>query len=212
MAAPTRCFSVTPISCFFESYFTVDHPDRAPCNTITFIESDTSPDHKHIVAWLEGGVVQLELRDHVLASFTTATPGITATWVCPRFDHRATTQSIHLYTVEGGAVYVRKSTTGIGGFGARALIAATGSTVTACHGLNRINYVYWLDGTAVKGRRYDAAGNALEAAFTAIATVDAIAPAATCAPIKAGGHRVILWYVSAGVKTFKTSIDGITFV
>ncbi len=211
MAAPARCFDLTPEACFFESYFTLQHPDRAPCDSIVALSSDNSLDRKHWVGWIEGTTVHLEFRDHALNQFATSDPGISATGLCVRFDRGAGVQKLFLWTIEGGALYFRESSTGLPGFGGSTLVSGAADAVTACVGQNRLRYVYWLDGTDIKGRRYDAAGNAIEAAFVAISGVDAVAPSATCWPQGGGKHQVVLDYESGGVKVFKVSADGVTF-
>lgn len=212
MPGPAKCFSTAPITCFFESLYTLDHMDRPPCSSIDALSADTSPDLKHVIGWIDGPTVHLEFRDAALNQFDATMFAITATALCVRFDREATVQKLYLWTVEAGSLYFRESSTGLAGFGGSTLVSGAAASVTSCVGQNRIRYVYWRDGTDIKGRRYDAGGNALEAAFVAIAGVDAIDPAATCSPIKGGGHRIVIDYVAGGVKVFKKSIDGITFV
>lgn len=180
-----------------------------------YISSDVGLDNTHYVAWINGdGNVEATVLDHALNELYSTDLGFVATWLHIKVDKTSKDQRLRLYTIESGAVKVRRSTDGGKTFSAATTIAASGAYVTAEIALDGTELVYWVDGAAIKGRRYDRGLNALEAEFTAVASgVDAsTAIAATHRDVAGNKWRVVLWYISGGARTFKTSADGKTFV
>lgn len=175
------------------------------------ISADVGLDKRHVIAWIRSdGSVVVGIEDHALSHIDQTVLGFTADAVHIKIDRASNPQRIHLYTVESGSVYVRESVDGGRVFGS-GLLVGTGTQVTAEIALNGTEYVYWIDGSDIKGRRYDRAQSALEAEFTAVAGVDNVAPAVTAFPVGQGKQRLVLRYVVGGVRLAKTSTDGITF-
>lgn len=177
-----------------------------------YLSADVGYDKTHVVAYLnDDDNVEVSIEDHALNEIAVYDQGFTATDVHVKIDRRRQPYRIRLYTVEAGTVYVRESEDGGQTFAA-AVSIGTGTRVTADIAVDGLEYVYYYAGGAIKGRRYDRAGTALEAEFTAIATADDDGVAVTAYPIAGGKHRLVLRYVVGGVKTSKYSYDGITFI
>lgn len=178
---------------------------------VVAITADVGLDKRHVVAWIrKDGNVMVGVEDHALTVIDQTELGFLAEAIHIKIDRSSNPQRIHLYTVESGSVYVRESVDGGRVFGA-GLFVGTGTQVTAEISLNGTEYVYWISGADIKGRRYDRAQSALEAEFTAVAGVDNVAPAVTAFPVGQGKQRLVLRYVVGGVRLVKTSTDGITF-
>lgn len=175
------------------------------------LHSDIGLDKRTILVWRDGDDhVRVRIRDHNLTTIADIDTAIEADDCNVAIDRQAHPSTVLLLTVESGSVYVRVSTDGGFTFGTGTLIG-TGTMPAADIGLNGIRYVYWYDSGAIKGRRYDRAGTALEAAFTAIASSDNNTFDVTVLPIAGGVNRVVIDYVVGGVLSRMTSQDGVTF-
>ena len=74
-----------------------------------------------------------------------------------------------------------------------------------------LHYLYWVDGTAIKGQVRDNAGNVVVSTFTAVASgVDDQGIDADYSIGQGGAFRVGLWYTASGTLTQVTG-DGVTF-
>jgi hypothetical protein len=138
-------------------------------------------------------------------SLTTADTGIAADWVAIRWTAK---DELIFWTEEAGSV---KQRTWTGSFSVATTIA-TGKKPAACIAQRGLRYIYWIDGTAIKGQIRDSQNNIVVSAFTAIASgVDDNGIAADWSPSQAGGFSVILWYTASGSLTQAVSTDGQTF-
>jgi len=178
--------------------------------TIHGLTSDVGLDKRHVTAYSDGAQIHVVTEDHALNQVNISDLGFDADEVFIRIDKRSSPQRFRLWTVTGTTIEVRTSTDGCATFGV-ATSVGTGTRVTADIALSGTEYVYWYDGGDIKGRRYDRAENALEAAFVAIASVDDEGISATVLPIAGGAERVVLRYVTGGVRTTAVSQDGVTF-
>lgn len=174
------------------------------------ISSDVGLDKRHVIAYSDGVQVHIATEDHALNQVNVSDLGFNADEVFIRIDRRSSPQRFRLWTVTGTTIEVRTSTDGCATFGSPSTVGS-GEKVTADIALSGTEYVYWLDGTDIKGRRYDRAGNALEAEFVAVAGVDDEAISVTVLPISEGVERVVLRYVAGGVRMVATSQDGVNF-
>lgn len=117
-----------------------------------------------------------------------------------------------LLAVDSGSVTYYKSTDGGATFTSIASLGA-GTKVGIVADANGNQYLYWTDGTNIKGQIRDAAGNVVEATFTAVSGVDSGSDVAADSSISTGSawRVVLMCYVSAALTT-KTSVDGKVFV
>ena len=114
----------------------------------------------------------------------------------------------------GGAILARESTDEGRTFGVSTTIAATGSKpAVEISELDGRRSYYWINGTAIKGKIYDAKGNVLEAEFTAVASgVGDFGIAVRERIIEAGRRTVTLTYIDSGNNVVNVeSDDGVTF-
>lgn len=180
----------------------------------TWIASDVGLDKRHAVAWGDGTNTTVRIEDHNLGQVIETELAIASTAGDIRIDRTSSPSRIRLHTVEGGSIYVRESTDGAVTFGS-AELRGTGEAVTAPISLSGIEYEYWIEDTGsqfdIKGQRYDRAGNSLESEFTAWADVDNAGVTASVHPTSEGKQRVVLRFFAGGVRTAKTSQDGVSF-
>ncbi len=138
------------------------------------------------------------------------TTPIVCDWCCIRYM-AGRDNKLYLWTEESGTVYQRTSTDEGKTFTVSTSIA-TGSKPCAVITRDNLVMVYWIDGTAIKGRIYDAAGTLLEATFTAVASgVDDKGIACDERVLQGGKRQIVLWYVASGTLTAVYAYDGKTF-
>lgn len=181
-----------------------------PEPSANWISSDVSTSKLHIVAIGQEGDVRLILQDHELLEVFGTDHSIGADWGSVCFDKTTNPLSIWLFTEISGEIFAQKSTD-CGQTLSSATKIGDGMKPDACISLSGIQFVYWFDGTDIKGRRFDRAGTALEAAFTVVSGADEDGLACTIATIAGGISRVVLRYFVGGSLTTKTSVDGINF-
>lgn len=179
------------------------------------ISADVGLDKRHVVAYLDAnGEVAIRIEDHVLSLIELVETGIAADDLEIRIHKYKVPNEVRLYTVESNVAFRRISRNGGRTFGAPVSLG-TAMNVTACIGFGGTEFVYRIDGSGpydIVGRRYDPNGTALEAEFVAVSGVDNAGLAATVAPIRRTGNRVVLRYLLGGALTSKSSRDGITFI
>lgn len=140
--------------------------------------------------------------------------GITASDVHVRYDRMGGAQTLHLLTVQSGAVTLNTSTDDGQSWSAD-LTVGTGAT-KACIEISEydgLRYVYWINTNAIKGRIYDASGNTLESEFTAVASaVGDYQIDARERVIEDGRRRITLCYIdTSNAVQVVESDDGMTF-
>jgi hypothetical protein len=89
---------------------------------------------------------------------------------------------------------------------------ANGVKPTFIIGRDGNRYIYWIDGTAIKGQITDRADTVLQASLTVVASgVDDECIAVDEDVTNGGNRRLVLLDVESGSLTQRTSDDGITF-
>lgn len=89
---------------------------------------------------------------------------------------------------------------------------ATGKLPAICESSKGLNYLYWVDGSDIKGLIQSRGGTVLKSAFVAVANVDSGTGVAVDESYKqARVWRMGMLYSKGGVLTYATSTDGITF-
>lgn len=124
--------------------------------------------------------------------------------------HKDGTARIRLCYEDGGSLYHRISYDGLVWGSASA--GVTGEFMISVPLDDRGYFLYYLDGTDIKGEEYDAADNMIGSAFTAVAGVDAdsVFDAFESSPGQSG-WRICLWCLIGTVRTLKISVDGRVF-
>ena len=138
------------------------------------------------------------------------------TWPCVRWEKRASRPRLWLLSIGSasgsGAVKLRYSNDE-GATWNMVTLDATGTEDTLVETEHGLKYVYYrqIDGS-IKGQILDAQNNVVKTEFTAIASgVDDTGIDADDFQVGGGEWRVGLLYMSAGVPTYKSAQDGITF-
>ena len=90
---------------------------------------------------------------------------------------------------------------------------ASGAKPCIIVGRDGTRYIYWIDGTAIKGERTDRADNILETGTVVVASgVDDECISADEDVYNGGNRRIILIDVESGNLVERKSDDGMTFV
>jgi hypothetical protein len=166
----------------------------------------------HAAAYVDNsGNVLIRKSDNGLAFSTVNTLALSATSCAIRIDRQSTDQKIYL------VVEINKS---IKLYSAAALneawtlmrTIANGVKPTFIIGRDGNRYIYWIDGTSVKGQITDRADTVLQASLTVVASgVDDECIAVDEDVTNGGNRRLVLLDVESGSLTQRTSSDGITF-
>lgn len=164
-------------------------------------------DNRIYRAYVKDGTVRFGFADRLL-SWTDRDTGTGADWVNVRLDRNCVA---HLVYEDGGEVKLTSSyddgTTWL-----MPTTIATGKKPTIVIGPDNKRYLYWIDGTTVKGQIRDAAGVVVESTFTALAgPVDDQGVAADIAKGVGFTQTVVLLVVVSGSLTQYVSTDGKTF-
>jgi hypothetical protein len=167
----------------------------------------------HVRTHIEGGTVRFAWDDNKFQrAFTSVNTGIPAQSACIRIRKRSKDMLLVLWVEVGGAI-ARYTSSDHGATWTMSTIIATGTKPTAFITQDGTEYVYWTDGTAIKGQIRDASGNIVEPAFTAVSGIDTgTGSAAHWSNLSGGGLRVVLWVTISGSLTRFESVDsGKTF-
>jgi hypothetical protein len=143
--------------------------------------------------------------------WTDSDTGISAEYAKVRFFRDGVERKIALVHSDGTTVCFRTSLSITGGFGMPMTI---GNGDHCCVEIARSGevYVYWRDGTTLKGTVLDAQGNVLQPAFTVVASgVDDSALDAREHFLAEGQWQMILIYSTGGSVTTLTSLNGKEF-
>jgi len=183
---------------------------QAETKTLSY---DTSEAMRHYLAYVNTeGRVWVKRADNIIPfDWEESDTGIDATAVCVRVDRRSKNQKLHLLfaqdnnikwatSLDEGVTWTMPTTIAPGTF-PTLLISRAG-----------MKYIYWVDGTAVKGKILSATDEVIQNTFTAINTVDADSGIAVDESFTAKGvYRVTLAYIEGATAKTQTSQDGKTF-
>jgi hypothetical protein len=177
------------------------------------ISYDTSEAMRHYIAYIDvEGKIVIKRADNIIPfDWQDYDTGIDASAVCVRVDRRSKNQKLHLLfaqdnnikwatSLDEGATWTMPTTIAPGTF-PTLLISRAG-----------MKYIYWVDGTAVKGKILSATDEVIHNTFTAISTVDTDSGIAVDESFTAKGvYRVTLAYIEDATAKTQTSLDGRTF-
>jgi hypothetical protein len=128
-----------------------------------------------------------------------------------RIDRQSTDQKIYLVAEINKSIKLYRSNKLGEGFTLMRTIA-NGVKPAFVIGRDGNRYIYWIDGTAIKGQITDRADTVLQASVTAVASgVDDECIAVDEDVTNGGNRRLVLIDVESGSLTQRTSDDGITF-
>lgn len=174
---------------------------------------DKSRGNRHVRGYTSKGNLQIERSQNSVPFAWDLTPDVIedVDWSCGRFDRLSEDQTLWLVCEIAGSIEVFTSTDEGRTF-TLSITVASGSKPTLVIGPDRRRHFFWIDGTAIKGRVYDAFGTLLEATFTAVASgVDDQGIAAEVRTVQDGEYRIVLTYVSSGSIIAVESTNSTTF-
>lgn len=167
-------------------------------------------DLQNFRGYVSGGAATVETADNALTSWASVGSTVTAEELCLAVQPWG---GILLGVIDAGSYKLYRSTGG--SFSLSYTVTSTGDPITPCviAGSDGVIFHYWSDGGTVKGRRYDASGTALGAAYSVsgIPTIDEDGIDGD-ESFGAGGQRIIRLTVRVGGSlTTYSSTDGETF-
>lgn len=167
-------------------------------------------DLQNFRGYVSGGAATVETADNALTSWAAVGSTVTAEELCLAVQPWG---GILLGVIDAGSYKLYKSTGG--SFSLSYTVTSTGDPVTPCviAGSDGVVFHYWSDAGTVKGRRYDASGTALGAAYSVsgISTIDEDGIDGD-ESFGASGQRIIRLTVRVGGSlTTYSSTDGETF-
>lgn len=174
---------------------------------------DKSAANRHIRGYIVSGNIQIERSQNASMFTWDLTPDVLTDvqWSTGRVDRFSKEQTLWVICERSGDIEVYTSTDE-GRSLTLAISLATGTKPAMVIGPDRKRYYFWIDGTAIKGKIYDAAGNVLENTFTAVASgVDDKGISVEARTLEGGDTRIVLMYVSSSTVTAVEATDGKTF-
>ncbi len=180
------------------------------------VSYDVSLNGRHLVAWIDSDLLVRIRRSANLQTLqfseTTTLIG-KAVWVCIRCDRRSDGQRWLLAVEQQDGTFTLYETTSEGRSFTPVTTIDPGTKPTLFISRHDRNiYVYWIDGTAIKGQVLGADLSVIVPTFTAVASGVEDKGFGADESVLAGGERHIkLIYVSAGNVAVVDSTDGISF-
>jgi len=140
------------------------------------------------------------------------TLALNATSASIRIDRQSNDQKLYLVVEDEPDIKLYVGDSAEGTFTLMRTIA-TGKKPIIVIGRDGNRYIYWLDGTAIKGEKTDRADTILATGFTVVASgVDDECMAVDEDVYDGGKRRLVLFDVESGSVVQRTSEDGETFV
>jgi hypothetical protein len=176
------------------------------------VSYDVGLDSRHYRAYIKNGTIWLGISTNVKPlAFTDTDLTISATDVTIRIDRDKPEPRIYLNYIDGTCKTVYSTNEGTT-WSTPVTIASAGTHSTFEITRDGRRLAYWVDGTAIKGKIYDARDNVMVDTFTAIASgVDDQSIDASESISSGGIWGVDLLYIASGAVTVKHSTDGQTF-
>jgi hypothetical protein len=172
---------------------------------------DVSLSGRHGRTYLSDGKIQAGFAPNGSpAEWQDLDTGIEADSCCSRFVKAATVETFRLYYSHEGTVY-ETHTINEGASWSAPVTVATGTSPAFDETHASPRFVYWQDGTDIKGIVYDAQDNVVIDIFTALSDADADTGVAVKESVGANGAwRMGLIYATGGELTYKRSLNGVT--
>lgn len=209
----------SPVLCYFHGYVWLSWPDSL-CGGTCCSVIDIAANGRMYTAYLKtatGDVVAGFastgfVSDSSPVAWQVFDAGFTADALSLRFDKSGADPKLWLVYESGGTVY-RRSSIDHGETWSMATSIASGASPTQDPTPSGLRYVYWRDGTALKGQIYDTEWNTVVAAFTATGvTLDS--DSTLDVKVYGGGAGqvvVVITYKDGGNVKYAYSRDGQAF-
>jgi hypothetical protein len=167
----------------------------------------------HVRAFADNsGNVLIYKADNTLAFSLVNTLALNATSASIRIDRQSNDQKLYLVVEDEPNIKLYIGNSAEGTF-TLARTIATGKKPIIVIGRDGNRYIYWLDGTAIKGEKTDRADTILDTGFTVVASgVDDECMAVDEDVYSGGIRRLVLIDVESGSLVQRTSQDGLTFI
>jgi hypothetical protein len=167
----------------------------------------------HVRAFADNaGNVLIYKADNTLAFSLVNTLALNATSASIRIDRQSNDQKLYLVVEDEPDIKLYVGDSAEGTFTLMRTIA-TGKKPIIVIGRDGNRYIYWLDGTSIKGEKTDRADTILATGFTVVASgVDDECMAVDEDVYDGGKRRLVLFDVESGSVVQRTSEDGETFV
>ena len=179
-----------------------------------WISYDVSVSNRHHRAYTDSGLIKIGQETDTVPTTPTWSDidtGITGDHPCIRIERQTKKQALYLAYDTGGSCYLQKSTDE-GRNWVMAVTVGTGTYPAFVITKDGRKLIFYIVGTAIKGKWYDALDNEIVSEFTAVASgVDADAIAVDEYTTASGKWRISLLYRSSGQVITKTSTDGKVF-
>jgi hypothetical protein len=202
----------------FEGSFKCQNRNRHRTSFLEAVEStgtgpayDVSESMRHIRGFVSGGTMWVGRTDNTLASWDDFDTAVAAESLAVQILKEKRSQEVWMLVEDGGSVKLYKSLD-FGGTWTLATTIATGGSPALLASRDGRVYLYWVDGTDVKGQVRDMAGSVLTSTFTAVSGIDSGTGIAVDERVPGNGMRaVVLLCVVGGSITQYLSYEGKTF-
>lgn len=176
------------------------------------LDYDVSDAQRHIRAFQRGGGIFVQYGANVSGNtWSGVNTGIAGSRPCIRFAKTGQQQRLWLVFDDGTNVY-RTYSENEGATWSMPVTIGTGTNPTLVVTRHKVQYVYWISGTSVKGKVYDDVDNVLVDEFTAVAAGVDDSKISAKEHIRASGEwHMKLLYTAAGTITSVDSVDGVNF-
>jgi hypothetical protein len=206
-AASTVIATVRPWHGFLASY------GLAAEATGVCVVHDKNMAQKHAVAGINSdGKLTVSLSANVRPYvFDTVIHEILPDWISIYYRRPSSGQGLTLLTIESGNVYLRTSTDDGITFSMATTVDSSGTnthTFGFASDFDGKQFIFWIDGSAIKGKIYDAAMNVLTATFTAVASgVENAGFSAWERVIESGKRTISIAYINTSGATIIVEAD-----
>ena len=220
---PTVPANIPPdVYCYFTITVVMTWPTKPPCGGDGCIQSmDVDWSYGTHVKLLILGTGDIEIYQagnsgSPLSWSLVQTLAYSASSACIRIDRTSADQKVYLDVEISGTIYTYTAPNAAGTF-TLATTIATGVKPLRIIGRDGRFFLYWIDGSAIKGQIRDRAGNVVFSTFTVVASGvdDQCLSGDEDSFVNADNaieRRVILDSVEGGSVVERTSDDGVTFV
>lgn len=205
------------LTCCTKIIRAVAWPTAPSCSPVaTVLDYDVSASKRHARVLDDAGDLILEVSQNLLPtlSFSGGLIGVTAEWACLRWAYIGSKMALVLWTEESGAIKRRITYDEGANFSVATTIEAGPSKKKpeAICTRDRLHFLYWIDGTAIKRQARDSADQVVAATGTAYAGPVDDQPLSVRERYLSGGKRqFVLMCTVSGAVTELYSWDGLSF-
>ena len=203
-AGATAIGTVRPWHGFFGIY------GAPPVTGGTSPSYDVGHGNRHVRAYVGDAIITGYRANH--SDWVDTDTGIAGDEPCIRIDRDSKTQLVYLWYHDTATdTIIRVISSDEGRSWSMATTVGSGKQPAAVIGRNGVQYVYWVDGTDVKGTLASRTGSTMVATFVAVSGVDDDGIAVDEWVDSQGVHHIRLLVVIGGTLTQYDSVDGVIF-